>query len=266
MGKFKIDGATNATEALNLAGDVFPAIGDMLQKVSEVMEGINAEKIENKLLQISKLVPDQHRTDVARNVAVKLTVRRRDYLTALTMEDIKRESNQIERVTKVFSDENQYNLKGQIDLKWIEVFILTLNIKEIQGLAMQPSFATDFSSKIVQEFMDEQKAKHLSAELQVGQMPEEFPKKVIPPYYFDKDDFPNSLKKTEDEKAKEHEQRVVKYLHKCSNEKFEQIGTIVDPTKEAEKKFFKIYKEVEALRTMNEAKLKTGGKGCCEIF
>jgi hypothetical protein len=37
-GKFKIDGATNASDALKLAGEIIPEVGGILVKVSEILE------------------------------------------------------------------------------------------------------------------------------------------------------------------------------------------------------------------------------------
>lgn len=88
-GKYKIDGATNASDALKLAGEIIPEVGGILVKVSEIMEWKEEKNITDKLKKISALVPDESRTIISESVASKLTIKRRQFIQDLKMDELK---------------------------------------------------------------------------------------------------------------------------------------------------------------------------------
>ena len=88
-GKYKIDGATNASDALKLAGEIIPEVGGILVKVSEIMEWQEEKNITEKLKKISALVPDESRTVISESVASKLTIKRRQFIQDLKMDELK---------------------------------------------------------------------------------------------------------------------------------------------------------------------------------
>ena len=48
-GKFKIDGASNCSTALTIAGEIIPEVGGVLTKIATVMEYANERVIKEKL-------------------------------------------------------------------------------------------------------------------------------------------------------------------------------------------------------------------------
>ena len=88
-GKYKIDGATSASDTLKLAGEIIPEVGGVLTKLSEIMEIANEHAITDKLKKISMLVPDEMRGIISEYVADKLTIKRRAYIENLKMDTLK---------------------------------------------------------------------------------------------------------------------------------------------------------------------------------
>ena len=88
-GKFKIDGSSTTTNALSIASDIVPACDTLIARLGEAIESRNEDEIRNKLNKISQLVPDHARNDISRNIACKLTICRRKFLTELTIHDVK---------------------------------------------------------------------------------------------------------------------------------------------------------------------------------
>jgi hypothetical protein len=88
-GRYKIDGATSASDALKLAGEIIPEVGGILVKVSEIMEWHEEKNITEKLKKISALVPDESRTFISESVASKLTIKRRNFIQNLKMDELK---------------------------------------------------------------------------------------------------------------------------------------------------------------------------------
>ena len=85
-GKYKIDGATTASDTLKIAGEIIPEVGGVLVKLSELMEIANEHVITEKLKKISMLVPDEMRGLISEYVASKITIKRRAYIETLKME------------------------------------------------------------------------------------------------------------------------------------------------------------------------------------
>mmetsp|Transcript_14502 Transcript_14502/g.22508 ORF Transcript_14502/g.22508 Transcript_14502/m.22508 type:complete len:127 (-) Transcript_14502:451-831(-) len=114
--KFKIDGDTNATEALSLFGDYAPLFGDVFKKVSEILVTINQEELENRLVSVQKLVPTSV-DEVAKSIALKLTIRMRDYITKLKMADISYDATKLNAtgMVKIRTAEDQYARLAQIN-------------------------------------------------------------------------------------------------------------------------------------------------------
>ena len=88
-GKYKIDGATNASDTLKLAGEIIPEVGSILVKLSEIMELAEEKQITDKLKKISLLVPDESRSIISEYVASKLTLKRRKFIQELKMDELK---------------------------------------------------------------------------------------------------------------------------------------------------------------------------------
>jgi hypothetical protein len=61
---------------------------------------------------------------VAKYIASKLTIKRRSYLAALSLNEIKIQVTDYEKLCILFDDQNVYKLKASIDLKVIETYIL----------------------------------------------------------------------------------------------------------------------------------------------
>ena len=52
-GKFKIDGSSKATSALHFAGEIIPAVGDIMQTTAKGIDFINEREIRTRLSKIS---------------------------------------------------------------------------------------------------------------------------------------------------------------------------------------------------------------------
>lgn len=130
-GKFKIDGATDCSTALSIAGEIIPEVGGVLTKIATVMEYANERVIKEKLSKISLLIRDDMKNLIAKYIASKLVIKRRTYLTRLTMDQIKQTTSCYDKMKLIFDDSNVHVLKAQIDLKIIEAYILALDEKSI---------------------------------------------------------------------------------------------------------------------------------------
>ena len=111
-GKYKVDGATNASDTLKLAGEIIPEVGGILVKVSEIMEIAEEKQITDKLKKISLLVPDDSRSIISEYVASKLTIKRRQYIQALKMDAFKYQCTNFQKIGLLFDDANVYNLRA----------------------------------------------------------------------------------------------------------------------------------------------------------
>ena len=111
-GKFKIDGSTTKTNALTIAGEAIPEVGSVLTKIAAVLEYRNELAIKEKLQKISGLVRDDMKNLVAKYIASKLVIKRRTYLTQLTLEEIKCSVTDFEKLRLIFEDTNVHMLKA----------------------------------------------------------------------------------------------------------------------------------------------------------
>lgn len=68
---------------------------------------------------------------IAKYIASKLVIKRRTYLTGLTLDQIKQTTTCFDKMKLIFDDTNVHVLKAQIDLKIIEAYILALDEKRI---------------------------------------------------------------------------------------------------------------------------------------
>ena len=130
-GKFKIDGATDCSTALAIAGEIIPEVGGVLTRIASVMEYANECVIKDKLSKISLLIRDDMKNLIAKYIASKLVIKRRTYLTSLTIDHIKQTTSCYDKLKLIFDDTNVHVLKAQIDLKIIEAYILALDEKSI---------------------------------------------------------------------------------------------------------------------------------------
>jgi len=70
------------------------------------------------------LVPDDSRGIISEYVASKLTIKRRNYIQDLSMEELKYQCSNFEKISLLFDDSNIYNLRAQFDIKIIEAKLL----------------------------------------------------------------------------------------------------------------------------------------------
>ena len=124
-GKFKVDGSTNTTTALQLAGELIPEVGGVMVTLGAIMEIHNEKDIKVKLQRINQMIRDDQKNLIAKYIAAKLTIKRRTYIGNLTQNDIKASVNNFEKLSLLFDDQNVYKLKASIDLKIIEAYILS---------------------------------------------------------------------------------------------------------------------------------------------
>jgi hypothetical protein len=73
-GKFKIDGKTQESSALALAGEAIPEVGCVLTTLATVMEVKNTQEIKRKLQKISELIRDDQKNIIAKYISAKLTI------------------------------------------------------------------------------------------------------------------------------------------------------------------------------------------------
>jgi hypothetical protein len=111
-GKFKIDGASDCSTALAIAGEIIPEVGGVLTKIATVMEYANERVIKEKLSKISLLIRDDMKNLIAKYIASKLVIKRRTYLTALTMDHIKQTTACFDKIKLIFDDSNVHVLKA----------------------------------------------------------------------------------------------------------------------------------------------------------
>jgi hypothetical protein len=76
------------SQSLQLAGDIIPEVGSILVKIGSAIEIKNERAIRQKLYKISQLIRDDQKNLIARYIAAKLTIKRRTYLTNLTMKEV----------------------------------------------------------------------------------------------------------------------------------------------------------------------------------
>lgn len=114
-----------------MAGDIIPVVGGILKGASSTLEWTNHREIKMKLEKISQLVRDDQKNLIAKFVAAKLLIKRRTYISKLTMEDVHAQVTCLERLQLLFEDSNIYKLMAQIDLKIVEALILAENVKEV---------------------------------------------------------------------------------------------------------------------------------------
>lgn len=110
--KFKIDGASDASNALSLAGEIIPEVGGVLTKIAAVMEFRNEQVIKEKLTKMSLLIRDDMKNLIAKYIASKLVIKRRTFLTGLTMDHIKQSISSFEKIKLIFDDSNVHVLKA----------------------------------------------------------------------------------------------------------------------------------------------------------
>lgn len=248
-GKFKIDGATNASDALKLAGEIIPEVGGVLVKVSEIMELAEEKQIIDKLKKISLLVPDDSRSIISEYVASKLTIKRRAYIQDLKMEELKYQCSCFEKVALLFDDTNVYNLRAQFDIKIIEAKLLLWEESDLRKYQMEGNYSEKFSSALIYDFMGDVMLKYVSPALQNGEVPDFFQIQkhfTIIPYYLANEfcRLPPLTKKLPNELEKSHRERVEKYLLACDEQRFTEIAQIIDPGDEIQMGFFNLYNEV----------------------
>ena len=75
--------------ALAIAGEIIPEVGGVLTKISAIMEFANECVIRDKLSKISLLIRDDMKNLIAKYIASKLVIKRRTFLTNLSLDDIK---------------------------------------------------------------------------------------------------------------------------------------------------------------------------------
>ena len=82
-GRFKIDGSTPCSSAMQIAGESIPEVGGILSGIGSMLELKNERAITNKLCKINQLIRDDQKNLVAKYVASKLTIKRRSYISSL---------------------------------------------------------------------------------------------------------------------------------------------------------------------------------------
>lgn len=96
------------------------------------MEAKEENSIKEKLGKISKLIPDSMRNLISKFISAKLTIKRRTFISGLTMDEIKYSTSNYDKLKMVFSNDcTQYTLKAAMDIKIIEAYILLMNTQEI---------------------------------------------------------------------------------------------------------------------------------------
>jgi hypothetical protein len=192
-GKYKIDCSTPLSSVLKLAGEAIPEVGGVLSGLGSALEFKNERDIKAKLLKINHLIRDDKKNLIAKYIAAKITIKRRNYIAGLTEQEIRSSVNSFEKLTVLFDDKNVYKLKASIDLKIIEVYILALDVKKIQLLYTKENFAETFSAIIVKEFMGDVKSKQIDEPLKQGEMPYELildKKFMVAPEFFSHPKYP----------------------------------------------------------------------------
>ena len=145
-----------------------------MKGAAAALEWQNEMDIKSRLKTISQLVPDDQKNLIAKYIASKLTIKRRTYLTQISLTEIKQSISDFEKLQLLFKEDNVHKLKAQIDLKIIEAHILSQNIKEIKEIYMNNSFAEIFSDKVVREFMGDVKLKMVDPTLKSEELPQTF--------------------------------------------------------------------------------------------
>lgn len=107
-GRFKIEADTNVSSALKLAGEIIPEVGSILSHIGTALELKNEKEIKKKFHKISLLIRDDQRSLIAQYIATKLTIKRRTYLTKLTMQEVKTTVPQFQKLSLLFEDSNVF--------------------------------------------------------------------------------------------------------------------------------------------------------------
>ena len=95
------------------------------------------------------MIRDDQKNLIAKYVSSKLVTKRRSYLSNLTIQELRSSVNSFEKLTLLFDEDNVHKLKAKIDLKIVEAYILSLDVKEVQELYMKVNFAELFANMIV---------------------------------------------------------------------------------------------------------------------
>ena len=95
-----------------MAGEIIPEVGSIISGIGSALEWKNEREIKAKLQRISSLIHDDHKNLIAKYIASKLTIKRRTYLTHLTLEEIKRNVNSFDKLKLLFDSDTHYKLKA----------------------------------------------------------------------------------------------------------------------------------------------------------
>jgi len=85
-----IDSKTKPSIALQSAGELTPAFGKLMKGLGLVLEKYNEKDIKKKYKEISNLIPSNMKNEISGFIALKLTIRKRKFLTKLTLEEVQK--------------------------------------------------------------------------------------------------------------------------------------------------------------------------------
>lgn len=243
----------------------------MFASVGAAIELKNEYEIKQKLLKISQIIRDDQKNLIAKYISSKLVIKRRTYLTNLTVTELRSTVTSFEKLTLLFDEDNVHKLKAKIDLKILEAYILSLEVKEVQDFYMKFNFAELFANKIVQMFMGDTKLKTIDPPLVQGEQPVEYiieKKFMLIDEYFQHPQFklPLMLKKLSHESEISHREKVKKYLLACPDTMFTEYAHLINPESQFQMGFYNLYNEVTHLRAERQSTKEEEKKFKCTIF
>lgn len=111
---------------LLVASYLIPEVSSGLVKLG-FTDGVKPDfNFQEHLHSLSDLIGENQKTLIAQYISSKLTIRRRTYLTNLTMTQIQESVPQHTKLKLLFEDSNVFKLKAGIDVKIIETILMVL--------------------------------------------------------------------------------------------------------------------------------------------
>mmetsp|Transcript_16452 Transcript_16452/g.15769 ORF Transcript_16452/g.15769 Transcript_16452/m.15769 type:complete len:147 (+) Transcript_16452:1326-1766(+) len=137
------------------------------------IESINEAKLKERLKSIKMKIPYDKSDQVVKNIASKVTICRRDFITDLNWGTIQEHMPNFRLLEKKMNTTDPQTFLAALDLKMLEALIIKLDERQVQNIYCKPDFAEQFSEMVYQLFKGRQIKSTLSKRLVDGELPRE---------------------------------------------------------------------------------------------
>ena len=122
----------------------------------------NEKEINDKIRQLAVLIPLDLMDTISKYVGWKLTMMRRDFISGLTIEDLRYWCKSYDKVPKIFDESTIYKLLAQFDMKIIESKFILFETSQFLKMQKEGNFTNRMADAIIKSFEEEVVIKHIN--------------------------------------------------------------------------------------------------------